>query len=81
MSEPRNAFVQGAICGAMLTAGGGFLLFWRLVMTSPNAGAIVDGRFQPYQTDPSWHAIAVGDALVLMAALVFLLWTWRRLPR
>jgi hypothetical protein len=79
MNNSRAVFVQGAVGGAFATAGLMFLLFWHMVTSSPNAGALVKGQFQPYQEDPSWHIMAVGGGLLLAGGLVALVWMYRKL--
>jgi hypothetical protein len=77
----KAIFVQGAVCGAFASAGLMFLLFWNMVTSSPNAGALVQGQFQPYQDDPSWHIMAVGGGILLAGGLVALAWIYRKLER
>ncbi len=81
MKDPRAVFVQGAVCGAAVAAGLMFMVFWHILTSSPNAGALVEGKFLPYQDDPSAAIMAVGGGLLLVGGLVALAWTYRKLAR
>jgi hypothetical protein len=81
MVEARRILVQGAICGGFVAAGLMFLIFWHIVRSSPNAGAMVRGQFQPYQDEPSWHLMAAGGLILLAAGLGLLAWAWRQLGK
>jgi hypothetical protein len=81
MNDMRAVFVQGAVCGAFAAAGLMFVLFWHMVTSSANAGALVNGQFQPYQADSSWHIMAAGGGLLLAGGLAALVWTYRKLER
>jgi hypothetical protein len=58
--EELRAMVFGAFFGGFAAAGLLFVLFWWLLFTSPNAGAMVDGTFRPYHQDASGYVILIG---------------------
>lgn len=81
MNESRRRLMQGVILGTFMGAGFVFVVFWRIMTAATNAGAMVDGQFHPYHTDPSWHILLGGGLIMIVVASVFLLVTWRGLGR
>jgi protein-S-isoprenylcysteine O-methyltransferase Ste14 len=81
MKDLRNALVKGALGGGCAAAGLMFILFWNMLFSSANAGAMVDGKFRPYQDDPAGYLLAGGGAVLLIVGLGVLFWTWRSLGR
>ncbi len=81
MTETRRVLVQGAVFGAFAGAGAVFVMFWHIVRSATNAGAMVEGSFRPYRDDPSWHILLVGGLLLLVAGAGLLVHAWRKLAR
>lgn len=81
MNEARRRLIQGVIIGSFLGAGVVFMLFWHAVTSAPNAGAMVDGRFHPYQAMPEWHILLGGGLILVIAAIAALAVTLRNLGK
>jgi hypothetical protein len=79
MRDARGVLLHGALAGGAAAAGLMFIAFWNMVRSSPNAGALVDGRFRPYQDDPAWHLFAIGGAVLLAGGGAAFGWAWRKL--
>lgn len=81
MNDRVRAMAQGAFFGAAAAAGACVLVLWWILLSSPNAGAMVDGAFRPYGRDDSIHAFALGGAVLLGLGIGGLAWSGKRLSR
>jgi glycerol uptake facilitator-like aquaporin len=79
MNDAHRRLIQGVILGGFIGAGVMFVMFWRILTTASNAGAMVDGVFKPYSADPSRHIMLGGGLILIIAGFVFLAVTWRSL--
>jgi hypothetical protein len=81
VDERLRILLFWAFCGAVAAAGLLCIAVWRILMTSPNAGAMVGGVFHPYAQDTSGHVITIGGAAPLLGGLGGLVWAWRKIGR
>lgn len=79
MNEARRRLIQGVILGSFVGAGAVFVIFWHIITSASNAGAMVDGQFHPYHAEPAWHILLAGGLIMIAAGLVTLAVTWRSL--
>lgn len=77
MHQENPRLIQGVIPGSFIGAGAGFVVFWHIITSATNAGAMVDVQFHHYHADPAWQILLGGGFLMIAAALIFLAITWR----
>lgn len=79
MNEARRRLIQGAIIGSFVGAGIVLVMFWNIITSATNAGAMVEGKFHPYHAMLEWHILLGGGLILVTAGFVTLAVTWRNL--